>query len=110
MDDDFWARIEPPLPPWPERSPGPKPVDDRLCLQGILYVLHQDIAWQLLPFIEVVLHGVGARSRPGRARSSCRLCRRTGGWLTPVPGRDAGETVTGTGGRAPGAGLWFRRR
>ena len=22
---------------------------DRLCLQGILYVLHQDIAWQLLP-------------------------------------------------------------
>ncbi|MFF5475899.1 IS5 family transposase [Streptomyces sp. NPDC012935] len=37
------------LPPWPERSPEPKPVDDRLCLQGILYVLHQDIAWQLLP-------------------------------------------------------------
>ncbi|MFD4633797.1 transposase [Streptomyces sp. NPDC058284] len=22
---------------------------DRLCLQGILYVRHQDIAWQLLP-------------------------------------------------------------
>ncbi|TQJ37846.1 putative transposase of IS4/5 family DUF4096 [Streptomyces sp. SLBN-115] len=22
---------------------------DRLCLQGILYVLHQDVAWQLLP-------------------------------------------------------------
>lgn len=22
---------------------------DRLCLQGILYVLHHDIAWQLLP-------------------------------------------------------------
>lgn len=22
---------------------------DRLCLQGILYVLHNDIAWQLLP-------------------------------------------------------------
>ncbi|MEV7111118.1 transposase [Streptomyces anulatus] len=22
---------------------------DRLCLQGILYVLHDDIAWQLLP-------------------------------------------------------------
>ncbi|WP_106972624.1 transposase [Streptomyces yerevanensis] len=37
----------------PTRSPGPRPrprpVDDRLCLQGILYVLHQDIAWQLLP-------------------------------------------------------------
>ncbi|MFD9327849.1 IS5 family transposase [Streptomyces sp. NPDC060065] len=45
MDDDLWALIEPLLPPWPERSPGPKPVADRLCLQGILYVLHQDVAW-----------------------------------------------------------------
>ncbi|MFE0802567.1 IS5 family transposase [Streptomyces sp. NPDC058812] len=49
VDDDLWALIEPLLPPWPERSPGPRPVPDRLCLQGILYVLHQDIAWQLLP-------------------------------------------------------------
>lgn len=46
VDDDLWKLIEPLLPPWPGRSPGPKPVDDRLCLQGILY---QDIAWQLLP-------------------------------------------------------------
>lgn len=37
------------LPPWPEKAPGPRPVPDRLCLQGILYVLHNDIAWQLLP-------------------------------------------------------------
>ncbi|WP_232544464.1 IS5 family transposase [Streptomyces buecherae] len=49
VDDDLWALIDPLLPPWPERSPGPRPVPDRLCLQGILYVLHQDIAWQLLP-------------------------------------------------------------
>ncbi|MFI1175748.1 IS5 family transposase [Streptomyces melanogenes] len=49
VEDDLWARIEPLLPLWPERSPGPKPVDDRLCLQGILSVLHQGIAWQLLP-------------------------------------------------------------
>ncbi|MER5194097.1 IS5 family transposase [Streptomyces sp. NPDC002755] len=49
VDNDLWALIEPLLPPWPKRSPGPKPVPDRLCLQGILYVLHQDIAWQLLP-------------------------------------------------------------
>ncbi|WP_406105219.1 transposase [Streptomyces sp. NBC_01003] len=41
QDDGLWALIEPLLPPWPERSPGPRPVDDRLCLQGILYVLHQ---------------------------------------------------------------------
>ncbi|MFD2118459.1 IS5 family transposase [Streptomyces cirratus] len=32
-----------------ERSPGPRPVADRLCLQGILYVLCNDIAWQLPP-------------------------------------------------------------
>ncbi|MFG2481025.1 IS5 family transposase [Streptomyces fagopyri] len=49
MDDDLWTLIEPLLPPWPERSPGPRPVADRLCLQGILYVLYNDIAWQLLP-------------------------------------------------------------
>ncbi|CAM5737475.1 IS5 family transposase [Streptomyces hirsutus] len=48
MDDELWALIEPLLPPWPERAPGPRPVDDRRCLQGILYVLHHDIAWQLL--------------------------------------------------------------
>ncbi|MFF3412501.1 IS5 family transposase [Streptomyces sp. NPDC002742] len=49
VDGDLWALIEPLLPPWSERSPGPRPVADRLCLQGILYVLCNDIAWQLLP-------------------------------------------------------------
>ncbi|MBZ4321096.1 transposase [Streptomyces huiliensis] len=49
MHDDLWALIEPPLPPWPEKAPRPQPVADRLCLQGILYVLHNDIAGQLLP-------------------------------------------------------------
>ncbi|MFE6288177.1 transposase [Streptomyces sp. NPDC057877] len=58
MEDDLWARIEPLLPPCPERSPGPKSVNDRLCLQGILYVLHQDIAWQL--------DGVPPRATPVR--------------------------------------------
>ncbi|MBA2950976.1 transposase [Streptomyces sp. PSKA28] len=43
------ALIAPLLPPWPEKAPGPRSVPDRLCLQGILYVLHNDIAWQLLP-------------------------------------------------------------
>ncbi|WP_406356393.1 IS5 family transposase [Streptomyces sp. NBC_00658] len=49
VDDDLWALIEPLLPLWPERSPGPRPVADRLCLQGVLYVLYNDIGWQLLP-------------------------------------------------------------
>lgn len=47
VDNDLL--IEPPLPPWPQKSPGPRPVADWLCLQDILYVLHNDIAWKLLP-------------------------------------------------------------
>lgn len=49
MDDELWALTEPLLPPWPEKAPGPRPVADRLCLQGVLNVLYDDIAWQLLP-------------------------------------------------------------
>ncbi|MGW9454278.1 IS5 family transposase [Streptomyces sp. NPDC055632] len=49
MDDDLWALIEPLLPRWPEKAPGPRPMPGRLCLQGILYALYNDIAWQLLP-------------------------------------------------------------
>ncbi|MFE5592869.1 hypothetical protein [Streptomyces sp. NPDC056549] len=37
----MWALIEPLLPPWPEKVRGPRPVPDRLCRQGILYVLRQ---------------------------------------------------------------------
>lgn len=41
MDDELRALIEPLRPPWPERSPGHKPVEDRLGLQGIiLFVLY----------------------------------------------------------------------
>ncbi|WP_443034195.1 IS5 family transposase [Streptomyces sp. BE147] len=48
MGDDYpWAPIEPLLPSWLELSPGP--MSDRLCLQGILFVLYNGIAWQLLP-------------------------------------------------------------
>ncbi|WP_405804823.1 IS5 family transposase [Streptomyces sp. NBC_01187] len=49
VDDELWAVVEPLLPPWPEGAPGPRPVPDRLCLQGILYVLYNDVSWQLLP-------------------------------------------------------------
>lgn len=49
VSDELWARIELLLPLWPERSPGPRPVDDRLCLQGILFVLYNDIRWHHLP-------------------------------------------------------------
>ena len=49
VDDDLWALIAPLLPPWPERAPGPRPVDDRACLQGILFVLYTGITWHQLP-------------------------------------------------------------
>ncbi|MFC8016392.1 transposase, partial [Streptomyces cinereoruber] len=68
MDDDLWALVEPLLPPWPEKAPGPRPVPDRQCLQGILYVLHNDIACQLLP-LEL---GFGQGRRAGGALSGGR--------------------------------------
>lgn len=48
VDDDLRALMGLLLPPWPERSPDPRPVDDRRCLQGVLRVLFNGIAWQLL--------------------------------------------------------------
>jgi transposase len=49
VDDGLWELIEPVLPPWPVKAPGPRPVPDRLCLQGILFVLHTGIGWEDLP-------------------------------------------------------------
>lgn len=49
VNDELWALIELLLPPWPQKAPGPKPVDNRLCLQAILYVLRNDISRQPLP-------------------------------------------------------------
>src|SRR3954470_213429 len=31
------------------KAPGPRPLPDRLCLQGILFVLHTGIGWEDLP-------------------------------------------------------------
>jgi transposase len=49
VDDELWALIDPVLPPWPEKAPGPRPIPDRSCLQGILFVLHTGIGWEDLP-------------------------------------------------------------
>jgi transposase len=49
VEDDLWVLIEPLLPPWPDKAPGPRPVPDRQCLQGILFVLHTGIGWEDLP-------------------------------------------------------------
>ncbi|WP_435827573.1 transposase, partial [Actinoplanes philippinensis] len=37
------------MPPWPEKAPGQKPLPDRLCRQGILFVLYTGIGWEDLP-------------------------------------------------------------
>lgn len=51
LDDDLWALIVPLLPTPPPRRfkhPGRKPVDDRVTLSGILFVLKSGIPWEML--------------------------------------------------------------
>ena len=52
VDDALWAIIAPLLPPPKPRrakNPGRKPIDDRKCLTGILFVLVTGIGWERLP-------------------------------------------------------------
>jgi len=51
VPDALWERIEPLLPRKERRFryPGRKPLDDRLVLQGILFVLHTGTGWEHLP-------------------------------------------------------------
>ena len=51
VDDQLWELIQPLLPRSPRRRryPGRKRIDDRLVLNGILFVLTTGIAWQRLP-------------------------------------------------------------
>ena len=52
VSDDLWAEIEPLLPARPPRRhryPSRKPLDDRLVLCGILFVLYTAIPWEYLP-------------------------------------------------------------
>src|SRR5262245_62015956 len=52
VSDELWAIIQPLLPPpRPRRSrfPGRKPIDDRRCLTGILFVLKTGIGWEDRP-------------------------------------------------------------
>jgi transposase len=51
VSDRTWARIERVLPRKQRRfrHSGRKPLDDRLVLQGILFVLHTGIGWEHLP-------------------------------------------------------------
>jgi transposase len=51
VSDELWERIQSLLPVRPRRSrwPGRIPLDDRACLNGILFVLLTGISWVDLP-------------------------------------------------------------
>ena len=51
VSDELWTIIEPHIPVKPRRTrnPGRKPVPDRACLAGILFVLKSGIPWEMLP-------------------------------------------------------------
>ncbi len=50
VPDELWKIVEPLLPPHrPRPRGGRRPVDDRACLAGILFVLKTGIGWEDLP-------------------------------------------------------------
>lgn len=51
ISDELWARIQPLLPVVQRRHrwPGRRRIDDRACLNGILFILVTGIGWQQLP-------------------------------------------------------------
>jgi transposase len=51
VDDVLWEQIEPllPVPQRRDRSPGRRRLDDRKCLNGILFVLATGVRWNMLP-------------------------------------------------------------
>lgn len=52
LTDELWDFIKPLLPAPKERRfrfPGRKPIDNRVCLSGILFVLKTGIPWEDLP-------------------------------------------------------------
>ncbi len=49
IDEGLWARIAALLPDHRPGARGPVPLDDRKCLQGVLFVLYTGINWKHLP-------------------------------------------------------------
>jgi transposase len=51
VSDELWTIVEPHIPVKPRRTrnAGRKPVPDRACLAGILFVLKTGIPWEMLP-------------------------------------------------------------
>jgi transposase len=50
LPDELWHEVEPLLPSHPAQPKGGRPpVDDRLCLRGLIFILRSGMAYQLLP-------------------------------------------------------------
>lgn len=50
LPEELWTTVAPLLPPHPPRPKGGrKPVDDRLCLRGLIFILKTGMAYQVLP-------------------------------------------------------------
>jgi transposase len=65
VSDEFWARVEPVIPRVPRRfrHPGRKRVDDRCCLEAIMYVLKTGCQWAMVPAGETGCSGKTAWRR-----------------------------------------------
>lgn len=96
VSDELWAVIEPMLPKRERRFryPGPKRIDDRKTLQGVLFVLATGIQWEYLAqelgfgFRAYLLTAAGRGARPGCGRNFSGCCWTGYGrqtvWTSPV--------------------------
>jgi transposase len=65
VNDEFWARVEPVIPKVERRfhHPGRRRVDDRCCLEAIMYVLKTGCQWAMVPVSETGCTGKTAWRR-----------------------------------------------
>ncbi len=65
VSDEFWDRVAPVIPKVERRfrHPGRKRVDDRCCLEAIMYVLKTGCQWAMVPVSETGCSGKTAWRR-----------------------------------------------
>ncbi|WP_409351339.1 IS5 family transposase [Streptomyces decoyicus] len=106
VPDDLWERIAPLIPARPPRRyrfPGRKPVEDRVALAGIVYVLRKGVTWADVPAERIGCSGVTCWRRlrdwteAGLWPRSTRLC-------SPSCAEPASSTWTTARSTAPTSG------
>lgn len=65
VSDEFWKRVEPLLPKVERRHryPGRRRIDDRCCLESIMYVMRTGCQWAMVPATETGCSGKTAWRR-----------------------------------------------